>query len=237
MSKIFIIIRSIIFYVLMIIALIIISCLGLLTFPFNIKIRYKVITSYSRVVIWLAKVICGIKYEVSGLENLPKEAAIVFSNHQSTWETLAFQIIFPYQTWVVKKQLLQIPFFGWAFALLNPIAIDRKQISSAMEQILTEGKKQLAEGRWVIIFPEGTRVAIGTKTKYARGGAILAETTKRPVVPVAHNAGKFWSRQAFLKKPGIIKVVIGPTIDSNNKDFLSINRQARQWIQSTQEKL
>ncbi len=221
----------------MIIALIIIATVGLLTFPLPIHIRYKVITSYSRVVIWLAKVICGIKYEVIGIENLPTEAAIVFSNHQSTWETLVFQVIFPFQTWVVKKQLLRIPFFGWAFALLNPIAIDRKKAASAMEQILTEGKKQLGEGRWVIIFPEGTRVAVGTKAKYARGGAILAEATKKPVVPVAHNAGKFWSRQAFMKKPGLIKVVIGPTIDPNNKNFLEINRQARQWIQSTQEKL
>jgi 1-acyl-sn-glycerol-3-phosphate acyltransferase len=210
------------------------ATLSLLTYPFPARIRYYFITLYSRAIIQLAKYICGIDYQVEGLEKLPKESAIIISNHQSTWETLAFQAIFPPQTWVIKKELLYLPFFGWALALLNPIAINRRAAQSSRAQILEKGSQRLKEGQWVIIFPEGTRRDPQDLGKFSRIGALLAAKTSKPIVTVAHDAGRYWPRNAFIKKPGTIKVKIGPIIHSNEENAVSINQKTRDWIKEQQ---
>ncbi len=179
---------------------------------------------------------CGIDYRVRGLENLSKENAIVLCKHQSAWETLFLQVLLPPQTWVLKKQLLQIPFFGWGLAMLEPIAIDRSK-SSSIKQLLEQGKTRLQQGRWVIIFPEGSRMAVGKAGKYSRSGAVLAKESGYKVVPIAHNAGVFWPRNAFVKKPGTIDLVIGPSIDPANLSAEEIQQKAQEWIENTMKTL
>ena len=178
------------------------------------------------------RVICGVNYRISGLERLPEEAAIVLCKHQSAWETIAIRAFFPpEQTWVLKKELTRLPFFGWALAPFGPIAIDRSEGRKAVRQLLEDGRKWLDAGRWVIVFPEGTRVAPGEHRPYGVGGALLAEKTARKVVPVAHNAGVFWPRRSILKFPGTIEMVIGLPMETKGRKALAINREAEQWIE------
>ena len=191
-------IRSIIFFLGQVIATILIATAGMLLFAFPYIVRYRVITSYSHFVTWWAGFCCGIHYKIIGKENLPEKNAIVLCKHQSAWETLFLQTLLPPQTWVLKKQLLLIPFFGWALRLIEPIAIDRKK-SSSIKQLLEQGKECLDKGRWVIIFPEGTRMDVGKTGKYSRSGAVLAKETGYSVVPIAHNAGVFWPKKCFYK--------------------------------------
>ncbi len=167
----------------------------------------------------------------TGSSICPPGAAMILAKHQSAWETIAFQQIFPPQTWVLKRELLWIPLFGWALALMRPIAIDRGAGRVAIEQVIEQGRERLQSGIWVVVFPEGTRVAPGTRKRYAMGGAILAAETGYPVVPVAHNAGSFWLRRGFLKKPGTVRVVIGPTIDPRGKKAEEIIKQTEEWIE------
>lgn len=229
--------RSILFFLVQAISAIFFFILGSLLFFCPFIIRYRVITGWSHFTIWWAKRCCGIHYEISGLENLPPQNAIVLCKHQSAWETLFLQVLLPPQSWVLKKELLYIPFFGWGLALLEPIAINRSQKSSALKQLLAQGKQRLAEKRWVVLFPEGTRVAPGQVGRYSRSGAILAKESGFPVVPIAHNAGVFWPRNAFIKKPGIIKVVIGPSIDPQHCSIDEIQQKAQDWIENTMKTL
>lgn len=184
------------------------------------------------VLFWL-KLICGLGYRVRGLENLPSGAAIVFCKHQSAWETIAIRALFPpAQTWVLKRELIRIPIFGWALAAFDPIAIDRSAGRRAVKRLLEEGIRWLDQGRLLIIFPEGTRVAPGDRRAYGMGGAVLAARSGRPVVPVAHNAGIYWGRRSFLKYPGVIDLVIGPPISARGRRAEDINRDAEEWIES-----
>ena len=228
--------RSTLFVLGQTLATILIATLGMLLFAFPYRIRYRVITSWSHFVIWWAKTICGINYQVEGLENLPKENAIVLCKHQSAWETLFLQTILPPQTWVLKKQLLLIPFFGWALRLIEPIAIDRAKANS-IKQLLEQGKKRLEQGRWVIIFPEGTRVPVGKIGKYSRSGALLAKESCYKVVPIAHNAGVFWPKNGFIKKPGTISLVIGQALDPAQLSAEEIQEKSKTWIEETVAKL
>ncbi len=223
-------VRTLIFYICWFFITIIYATFSLITFFFPFKLRYQIITFYSIIIIKLVEVICGLHFEVIGLENLPQRPCVILSNHQSTWEALAFQKIFPLQTWVVKKQLLSIPFFGWAFALLNPIAIDRNKKAAALDQLLQQGQQQLTQGRWLVIFPEGTRTTFGERKKFSKGGAILAEKTSTPVIPVAHNAGVFWGKHAFVIKPGKIVVSIGSAIDPSAYTAEEINKKSQAWV-------
>jgi 1-acyl-sn-glycerol-3-phosphate acyltransferase len=194
--------------------------------------RFRLLSAWGRFHTWLAKRLCGLDYRVAGLNHLPRHgAAIILAKHQSTWETIAFQEIFPPQTWVLKRELMWLPLFGWGLALLKPIAIDRGAGRKAVEQIVRQGRERLDEGIWVTIFPEGTRVAPGHKRRYGVGGAVLAVETGYPIVPVAHNAGLFWPRRGFLKKPGTIEVVIGPLIHTKGKTADEVNRHVEQWIE------
>ncbi|MCB1751810.1 MAG: 1-acyl-sn-glycerol-3-phosphate acyltransferase [Gammaproteobacteria bacterium] len=196
--------------------------------------RSGIANQWARINLKLQKSICGLDYRVTGLENIPASNTIVLSKHQSAWETIALRCILPpEQTWVLKQELMWIPIFGWALAAAQPIAINRKAGRRAAGQIIAQGRARLQQGRTVIIFPEGTRVAPGTRKKYGIGGALLAEKTGYPVLPIAHNAGVFWRRRGLKKYPGTIQVVIGPVIDSHGLKAAEINRRAEQWIEGT----
>ncbi len=210
---------------------------ALLTFPLPRMTRYRLISGWSRLVIRLARWILGIKWRVEGRENLPARPAVILSKHQSAWETMAFQLIFPPQVLVLKRELLWIPFFGWGLALMSPIAINRSRGMRALRTIARRGRERLAQGFWVVVFPEGTRVAPGSQREYHPGGAWLASASGAPVVPVAHNAGLLWPRNAFLKRPGTVTVRIGPPIDATNRDPQTINELARTWIEEQQKAL
>lgn len=225
-------IKSIIFFSVMVISAILFSIPAILTFPFPYKKRYAFISQWARFNIWSLGKICGLTYVVKGVENIPTEPSIILSKHQSTWETFALQLIFPPQIWVLKKALLRVPFFGWALAMLEPIAINRAARKKAMEQILEQGKLRLDNNRWVVLFPEGTRIAPGKRGKYKLGGARLAEHTKRLVVPVAHNAGEYWPKHSITKKAGVITLSVLPTIDPNGKSAAEIGQLVETSIEN-----
>jgi 1-acyl-sn-glycerol-3-phosphate acyltransferase len=213
------------------------ALLALLTFPLPRMLRYRVISGWSRLVILMSSGILGIRWRVEGREHLPERPAIILSKHQSAWETMAFQLIFPPQVHVLKRELLWIPFFGWGLALMSPIPIDRAKGIAAMRNIARRGRERLKQGFWVVVFPEGTRVAPGERRSYQLGGAWLAAASGAPVVPVAHNAGLFWPRNAFLKRPGTVTIRIGPSIDASNRDAKTINALAEAWIEEQQRAL
>jgi len=229
--------RSLLFSIVMIVVTIVISTLGILGLPFPFKFRWHIIRLWSVINLRAIKVICGIDYELIGKENIPKETAIIFSKHQSTWETFALQHFFPPQVYVIKRELLWIPFFGWGIAVLNPIAINRSSGKSAIKQVVEKGTARLKKGEWVVIFPEGTRVRPGEKKRYKAGGAILAAESGFPIVPVAHNAGQFWQKGQFIKQPGTIKVVIGPVIQAKGRKPDEILKDVENWIESTMESI
>jgi len=180
------------------------------------------------------RLLCGLSYRVRGQENLPSTNTVLLSKHQSAWETIAFLSLLPApQTWVVKKELLWVPFFGWGMIPFKPIAIDRKAGRKAIRQVLDQGLAALRAGRWVIIFPEGTRVAAGERGHYGLGGAMLAERAGRAVIPIAHNAGVFWARRDIRKYPGVVDVVVGPPIETQGRRAAEIGRDIEDWIEAT----
>jgi 1-acyl-sn-glycerol-3-phosphate acyltransferase len=213
------------------------AVLALLTFPLPRMARYRLISGWSRLVIFLSKVILRIDWQVEGRENLPARPSVILSKHQSAWETMAFQLIFPPQVLVLKRELLWIPFFGWGLALMSPIAIDRSRGLAALRAMARRGRERLEQGFWVVVFPEGTRVAPGAARDYHPGGAWLACASGAQVVPVAHNAGLLWPRNAFLKRSGTVTVRIGPPIDAANRDAKTVNELARTWIEEQQKAL
>jgi len=231
-------VRSSIFFIGMVISAPLVALLGLLTTPLHFSTRYRVLSQWAVFVIWWLKVTCNLTYRVTGMEHLRQtETAIIFIKHQSVWETLAFQIIFPPQVWVLKQSLLLIPIFGWGLALLKPVAIDRSAGRKALNQIVEQGSARLKDGIWVVVFPEGTRVAPKTTKRFGAGGAVLASSTKFPVIPVAHNAGSFWKRRGFLKSPGTIQLHIGAPIESDGKSASEINKIAEEWINEKMQEL
>src|SRR3989440_8870855 len=213
------------------------ALLALATFPLPRMLRYKIISGWSRLVVWLAKTLLGIRWRVEGREHLPQRPAGILAKHQSAWETMAFQLIFPPQVHVLKRELLWIPFFGWGLALMSPIAIDRRRGVAALRAIARRGRERLEQGFWVVIFPEGTRVAPGERRPYQLRGAWLAAPAGAPVVPVAHNAGRVWPRNAFLKRSGTITVRIGPSIEPADRDPKTLNDMAEAWIEEQQKAL
>lgn len=199
--------------------------------------RYAVLTRWSRYTLAWLRLTCRLDYRVSGREHIPGGSAVVLSNHQSAWETLAFQSIFPPHVWVLKRSLLWLPFFGWSLAMLRPIAIDRGGHSKALRQVVDQGRERLAGGMWVVVFPEGTRMPPGALGPFNPGGAMLAERAGVPVVPVVHDAGSYWPRSGFPIRPGTIQVAIGPPIATAGRKAKAINRDAEQWIGETQPRL
>lgn len=227
-------IRSLLFSAVMITSTVITALLLVLLIFLPFRLLSRISRCYARLIIASLKVLCGIDYQVRGLENIPTAgsggAAIIFSKHQSAWETYALQIFFPPQVWVLKRELMWVPFFGWGMAALKPIAIDRSSGNKAAKQIIKQGKQRLDDGIWVTFFPEGTRVAPGKAKKWGIGGAILAERSGYPVVPVAHNAGELWGRRQLIKKPGTVQVIIGPAIDTKGLKASEVNQQAQAWM-------
>jgi len=214
------------------------SVVALLTFPFSPLTRYRIISSWSRLMVWAAAHICGMRYRVLGKENVPSEPCIVMAKHQSAWETLAFQVVLPPQVWVVKRELLWIPFFGWGLAMLSPISIDRKEGLRALRQMVAQARVRLAQGFSIVIFPEGTRTAPGERGTYHAGGAWLATQTGAPIVPVAHNAGDYWPRNSFLKYPGLVTISVGPAMYSvAGMKPPDLMRRVEQWIEDEMQRL
>ena len=224
--------RSCLFALVQLITTPVFAIVALLTFPLAPLTRYRVITTWTRINIRAVEIICGVRYRVLGRENIPTKPCVIFSKHQSAWETLAYQVIFPPQVWVMKRELLWIPFFGWGLAMLSPIAINRGAGTAALRQMAEQGRQRLDAGFYIVIFPEGTRIAPGARGKYHVGGAWLAVRNEADVLPVAHNAGRLWRRNSFLKRPGLITVSIGPPIATKGLEAQEVMRRAEEWIET-----
>lgn len=198
--------------------------------------RFLLARVWARVLLAMLRWTCRLDYEVTGLENLPPGNHVSLWKHSSSWETLAVNVVLPRQVWVLKRELLWIPVVGWGIRQLHAIAIDRRSGHSAVSQVIEQGRQRLAEGDWVVIFPEGTRMPPGQTRRYGVSGALLARETGKLIVPVAHNAGQFWPRRGLLKRPGTIRVVIGPPIPAEG-DPREINERVQRWIEDEIRKL
>ena len=225
------ILRSLLFYIGQIISTVLIAPIGVIAFPLDFKKRYYLITRWAVFNLWWLKLCCNVRYEIVGIDNIPEKPCIVMCKHQSAFETLALQRIFIPQIWVLKKELLQIPIYGWGLASMQPIAINRDSTIKSFKQIADQGYERLKKGYWVVIFPEGTRVAPNKKKKYLPGGGMLAKKSGAQVVPIAHNAGRLWPRNSMIKKPGLITIKIGPVIKSENKSAKQITNEVENWIE------
>lgn len=219
----------------------------LLTAPFGVlvtlsivlpmRVRYLIVAIWRHAFMALCRYVLGIRYRVLGRENIPRQPSIILSKHQSAWETVALQEIFPALVFVLKKELLLLPFLGWSFAAMKMISIDRKAGKDALKQVVDQGRDRLGAGYWVIVFPEGTRVAPGQKRRFKPGGAHLATQTGALVVPVAHNAGEVWRRNAFVKRPGLVTVSIGPSIDPAGLSEAEVNARTEAWIEAEMRRI
>ncbi len=223
--------RSSLFFIGQLITAPIFTLIALLAWPVNPIWRNQLISGWARSMIWWLRVTCNVRHEVSGMENIPDRPCIILAKHQSTWETFAFQAIFPTQVYVLKRELLWIPIFGWGLAMTSPIAINRASGREALKQLVSKGQARLAQGLWVVIFPEGTRMRPHQQGKYHIGGAWLACQTKTPVLPVAHNAGHCWPK-GFIKQAGVIKLHIGPAIATADLKADALNLKVEQWIEA-----
>lgn len=199
---------------------------------FSHRLGFAVARAWGRSVMTLARLLCGINCEVEGLEHLPERNTVVMIKHSSAFETIAELTIFPRQCWVLKRELMWIPIFGWALKALRPIAINRAAGRSAVDQVVTQGSERLREGLWVMVFPEGTRSAVGETRRYGMSAVLLAQKNGLPVVPVAHNAGVFWPRRGMFKRPGTVRMIIGRPIDTVGRDVREVNAQVQDWIES-----
>ena len=229
--------RSALFNLFMVTSAPVYALASLFTVVLPFSWRYAFISRWARMQIRALKWFCRLDYRVEGREHIPGGAAIIMAKHQSTWETFAFQAVFPPHVWVLKRELMWVPFFGWALSLLKPIAIDRGSGKQAMAQLVEQGRARLDAGLWVIVFPEGTRIPPGMRGRYRLGGAVLAAQTGYPVVPVAHNAGSYWPRRGFTKHPGTIDLVIGPVIPSKGRKPEAILDDVQDWIETTMQRL
>lgn len=224
--------RSLLFFIGQVVTAPIFTLIALLAMPINPILRNDLISGWARSMLWWLKVTCNIRYEITGLENISNQPTIVLAKHQSAWETLAFQAIFPTQVYVLKRELLWIPIFGWGLAMSSPIAIDRSAGREALKKLVAKGQARLNKGFWVVIFPEGTRIEPGKRSKFHIGGAWLASHTKTQVLPVAHNAGEYWPKNSFIKKPGVINIHIGKPIQTAGLKADVLNHQVESWIES-----
>ena len=199
---------------------------------------YWVCAGWLRVSVWGARVICGVRARVQGYENLPDSPVVMLPKHQSAWETLAFPSLMPHPLcYVFKRELLYIPFFGWAMARMDLIHIDRSRRTEAWAKVAEQGRRFMAQGNWVIMFPEGTRAPRGGQGKYKNGGTRLAVETGRPVLPVAVTSARCWPRKSFVLRPGVIDVSIGKPIPSTGRDADSLMREVEAWIEAEMRRL
>ncbi|MCC8368685.1 MAG: 1-acyl-sn-glycerol-3-phosphate acyltransferase [Rickettsia endosymbiont of Oxypoda opaca] len=208
-------------------------------FNVNYQIRYKIGVIFSYAFIWLARFCCGLKYQVSGLEKLPKIPSIVVSNHQSFWDQIFMQLIIPEHSWVLKRELFNIPLLGWGLRMVKPIAVDRN-VNISVTQILREGQEKIKQGLWLIIFPESTRVLPEKTVKFKPSAVKLASLAKVPIVMMAHNAGLFWPKGFWFKKPGTIQVKIIDVISTEEveqSDVRELNEKIEKIINKEKQKL
>lgn len=225
-------IRATLYYLVLVISVIPYSFFTVLCAPLPRHWRYRLTVGWPRFAMYAARWICGVRWEVKGWENLPDGPGVILSKHQSAWETLFFPSSMPREVcFVYKRELHKIPFFGWGLALLKWIPIDRSKGKEAFAQVVKQGQERLDEGRWPILFPEGTRVAPGKMGRFKMGGALLAQRCNVPVIPVAHNAGDFWPRNSWRKQPGTITVSIGPVIPSEGLTAEELNQKVFEWIE------
>lgn len=213
------------------------SMLALLIFPAPRRFRHRVIGWWNPLVIHGARVLCGIRWETKGLDRLPEPPFVLVSNHQSAWETMGFHLIFPPHVYVMKRELLFIPFFGWGVACMSPITIDRSRPRAALARLGRVGKERIAQGFSVVIFPEGTRKPVGSRGRHSSGGAWLAKSLGVALVPVAINSGLCWPRQAWLKRPGRVTVSVGEALEAGEGTPDELAGRARAWIQEEQARL
>jgi 1-acyl-sn-glycerol-3-phosphate acyltransferase len=233
MSQVLLFLRSLVFVLLMVIATVIWAPVCFLFAPFSYNTRYFVTSRWNAFVIHAARILCGIRYQVKGEENLPDVPVILLSKHQSAWETIFYLWYMPRPlVYVFKREILYIPFFGWGMALLRMIPIDRSKGKDAFAQVVEIGKKRLADGQWVIMFPEGTRIPVGQRGKYKGGGARFAIETGATVVPIAMNAGECWPKKSFIKRPGLITVSIGKPISPEGLTSVELMQRVENWIES-----
>ena len=230
--------RALFFYLGFALTIIWFSTTGMLFFSFlPHAIRSNYVLCWNRFVVFWLRITCGLKVEVIGAENLPATPYVALAKHQSSWETYFLQQFLAPVSIVLKRELLNLPFFGWGLRLTDPIAIDRGSPKQALKQTLEKGKARIASNISVLIFPEGTRNKAGAEVKYARGGANIAVASEVPAVPIAHNGGEFWPSGGFLKYPGTITVKIGKPISSVEYDSREITEQAKVWIEAEVEKM
>ncbi len=209
----------------------------LVTVAYPMRLRFAIIAVWYRLFMFLCRSVLGLHYQVIGRDNIPSAPSVILSKHQSAWETVALQAIFPPLVFVLKKSLMMIPFLGWAFIAVKMISIDRQAGKDALRQVIDQGCERLKAGYWVVIFPEGTRIAPGQTRRFKAGGAHLAVSAGVLAVPVAHNAGEFWARNAFVKKPGMITVSIGPPIDPAGKSADEITTLAERWVEAEMRRI
>ncbi len=208
------------------------SVLVMVTRLFGYRAAFRVVVVWAKFVIWMGGLLCGLSYVSVGQENLPADSAVVLMKHSSAYETVVQILLFPTQVWVLKRELLLVPFFGWGLAASQPIAVNRKARRNAVNQVIRVGKKRLAEGRWVIIFPEGTRMPAGETRRYGVSGVLLAQAAGKLIVPVAHNAGDFWPRRGWLKRTGTVRFAIGPPVDPAGREPREVNDEVQAWIEA-----
>jgi 1-acyl-sn-glycerol-3-phosphate acyltransferase len=224
---------SLLFTIYLFVSTAVFSVLVLLSGIFPYPVRHAVASAWAGSNMWVLKLCCRLDYRVEGTHNIPPGNHISMWKHSSSWETLSQMLIFPPQAWVLKHELMWIPILGWAIYMMRPIAIDRGSGHVAVNQVLEQGKQRLDAGMWILVFPEGTRMAPGKTRKYGISGALLATQTGRLVVPVAHNAGYYWPRRGLVKKPGTIRVVIGEPIDPRGLEARELNERIQSWIEAT----
>jgi 1-acyl-sn-glycerol-3-phosphate acyltransferase len=199
--------------------------------------RFALARFWGVVLLQVLKWTCRLDYRVEGREHLPPGNHIALWKHSSSWETIAMAVLFPRQVWVLKRELTWIPVVGWGIRQLHAIAIDRKSGHSAVGQVVEQGRQRLEEGDWIMIFPEGTRMPLGQTRRYGVSGTLLASECNKLIVPVAHDAGRYWPRRGWLKKPGTIRVVIGPPVAPAGRDVREINKEVQDWIEATVARL
>lgn len=225
-------IRSFLYYFINVPYGIICGSLAVLLLAAPYRFRYSVVTSWNRVSIWWMRFVCGVRFEIIGADNVPDGPYVVLAKHQSDWETLFLQYYFAPLSTILKKELLRIPFFGWGLASLRPIAIDRSNPREAIRQLKRLGLQRIEEGNNVLVFPEGTRMAVGEAGNYARGGADIACSAGVPILPVAHNAGECCPARSYLKHAGKVTVSIGKPIETTGKTSRELTQEVKTWIEN-----
>ena len=231
MYRLWLMFRSIVFWIWQIIITLVLGPWVLIFGLFSFRFGYALAILWNKSNVWGLRFICGVNWKVEGLDNVPDTPCVVMAKHQSTWETYFLPTLFYPGTFVAKRSLLWIPIFGWALYVLKFILIDRKSGRSAMHQMCEQAADRLSRGRWIIVFPEGTRRPVGAEPQYKVGGAMIARQVPTDVLPVALNAGEFWPRMGFIKWPGTITVSIGPVISSEGKKTSQILADTQSWIE------